>query len=117
MGYDPGFHVVNAMKKVPLPYRWAWELRLSSVHGGPGDMLDKQLCIWMALFYQGLGFGLPVSICLSSQRNLEAEVALICGSGEGKEKSQDVHVHHHHHHHHHHHKTPQSSMYGFMIYY
>ena len=36
VGYDPGFHVVNAMKKVPLPYRWAWELRLSSVHGG-GD--------------------------------------------------------------------------------
>ena len=23
VGYDPGFHVVKAMQKVPLPYRWA----------------------------------------------------------------------------------------------
>lgn len=22
VGYDPGFHVMNAMKKVPVPYRW-----------------------------------------------------------------------------------------------
>jgi len=26
VGYDPGFHVVNAMKKVPLPYRWGLDL-------------------------------------------------------------------------------------------
>eukprot|EP00435_Cladocopium_sp_Y103_P071306 s257_g37.t1 len=28
VGYDPGFHVVNAMKKVPLPYRWGLDLAL-----------------------------------------------------------------------------------------
>eukprot|EP00438_Fugacium_kawagutii_P020161 Skav209783 [mRNA] locus=scaffold9:618069:625030:- [translate_table: standard] len=26
VGYDPGFHVMNAMKKVPVPYRWGLDL-------------------------------------------------------------------------------------------